>query len=204
MIFPDYYKRLGLTKNATKEDIKKSYRLLALEYHPDRNKSPDATQKFIEINEAYLILFDDEARQKYDREFNYHYKQKEEFEYQEETDYQYERESHNKYPNGSSKFFNDSDLNNWANNAREQGSDYAKMGFDEFSKMLLGFVKETGFQLGNTLLVYAGVLFTMGGCGNLVIGLTSKGEIGNPVIGLIMLPIGILLWRLASKNWEKH
>jgi len=78
------------------------------------------------------------------------------------------------------------------------------MAFEEFSKIVLGFVKETGFQLGNTLLVYAGVLFTMAGCGNLIIGLISKGEIGNPVFGIIVLPIGILLWRLANKNWVKH
>lgn len=192
-MFPDFYRRLGLDKKATKEDIKKAYRRLALEYHPDKNKNPDSTQRFIEINEAYLILFDDEARNKYDREYNYHFQKKPETEYQEEN-------KHEKNENA----FNDEDLNNWSRNAREQGRGFAKMAFEEFSKMVLGFVKETGFQLGNTMLVFFGVLLTMGGCGNLVIGLTSKGEIGNPIIGLVMLPVGILLWRFANNNWEKH
>jgi len=195
-MFPNYYKRLGLSKSASKEDIKKAFRQLALQYHPDRNKSPDAAQKFIEINEAYLILNDDEARQKYDKEYNYHFK--EEHVPHEEPSFQYE------YHQNNSSIFNDPDLNNWSKNAREQGNEYAKMAFEEFSKMVIGFVKETGFHIGNTLLVYLGIFLTMGGCGNLVIGLTSKGEIGNPVIGIILLPIGILIWRLANRNWEKH
>lgn len=196
MKFPDYYKRLGLRKNATKEEIKKAFRQLALQYHPDRNKNPDAAQRFIEVNEAYLILYDDEARQKYDREYDYHYR--EEYVAHEEPSYQYD------YSQNNSTVFNDPDLNNWSNKAREQGNEYANMTFDDFSKMVLGFVKETGFHLGNTLLYYVGILLAMGGCGNLVIGLTSKGEIGNPVIGIIILPIGIIIWRLAQKNWDKH
>lgn len=195
-MFPNYYQRLGLSKSATKEDIKKAFRLLALQYHPDRNKSPDAAQRFIEVNEAYLILYDNEARQKYDKEYDYHFR--EEFVPHEEVSYQYD------YNQNNSSVFNDPDLNNWSKNAREQGNEYAKMAFEEFSKMVIGFVKETGFHLGNTLLVYVGIFLTMGGCGNLVIGLTSKGEIGNPIIGIILLPIGILIWRLANRNWEKH
>lgn len=195
-MFPNYYKRLGLSKNASKEDIKKAFRQLALQYHPDRNKSPDAAQRFIEVNEAYLILYDDEARQKYDKEYDYHFRK--EFVPREEPSYQYD------YNQNNSSVFNDPDLNNWSKNAREQGNEYAKMAFDEFSKMVIGFVKETGFHIGNTLLVYVGIFLTMGGCGNLVIGLTSKGEIGNPIIGIILLPIGILIWRLANRNWEKH
>lgn len=169
---------------------------MALQYHPDRNKSPDATQRFIEVNEAYLILYDDEARQKYDKEYENHFR--EEFVSYEEPNYQYDHNQNN------SSVFNDPDLNNWSKNARDQGNEYAKMTFDEFSKMVIGFVKETGFHIGNTLLVYLGIFLTMGGCGNLVIGLTSKGEIGNPIIGIILLPIGILIWRLANRNWEKH
>ena len=56
-MFPDYYKTLGIHSSVTKKNIKKSYRKLALEFHPDRNKSPNAHKKFIEINEAYLILY---------------------------------------------------------------------------------------------------------------------------------------------------
>src|SRR3989344_9446483 len=63
----DYYKILGVSKNATKEDIKAAYKKLAKQYHPDLNKSPDAAEKFKEINEAAAVLGDDQKRQQYDQ-----------------------------------------------------------------------------------------------------------------------------------------
>ncbi len=62
----DYYEVLGVSRNASKEEIKDAYRKLAMQYHPDRNKSPDAEEKFKEISEAYAVLSDDEKRQQYD------------------------------------------------------------------------------------------------------------------------------------------
>jgi molecular chaperone DnaJ len=62
----DYYSILGVDKNATKADLKKAYRQLCLKYHPDKNKEPDAEEKFKEISEAYHVLSDDELRQRYD------------------------------------------------------------------------------------------------------------------------------------------
>lgn len=68
MDLPDLYSVLGLTKDATKSDIKHAYRVLAMKYHPD--KHPDdkesAEKKFIEITNAYRVLMDDEDRKKYD------------------------------------------------------------------------------------------------------------------------------------------
>lgn len=63
----DYYDILGVPRNAAKDEIKNQYRKLALKYHPDRNKSPDAESRFKEISEAYAILSDDEKRVQYDR-----------------------------------------------------------------------------------------------------------------------------------------
>ena len=63
----DYYDILGVNKDASKSEIKKAYRKLALKYHPDKNKSDDAEEKFKEISEAYAVLNDDEKRQMYDR-----------------------------------------------------------------------------------------------------------------------------------------
>lgn len=57
-MFIDYYKILYLKRNASIEEIKKSYRKLALKYHPDINKSPDANEAFLKIQEAYEILSD--------------------------------------------------------------------------------------------------------------------------------------------------
>ena len=62
----DYYDVLGVKRDASQDDIKRAYRELAMRYHPDRNKSKDAEEKFKEINEAYAVLSDPEKRQQYD------------------------------------------------------------------------------------------------------------------------------------------
>ncbi|MBI2872872.1 MAG: molecular chaperone DnaJ [Chloroflexi bacterium] len=62
----DYYDVLGVQRNASEEEVRRAFRRKALDYHPDRNKSPDATDKFKEINEAYHVLSDTEQRQRYD------------------------------------------------------------------------------------------------------------------------------------------
>lgn len=63
----DYYEILGVDKNASKSEIKKAYRQLALKYHPDKNKDKGAEEKFKEISEAYAVLYDDEKRNLYDQ-----------------------------------------------------------------------------------------------------------------------------------------
>ena len=62
----DYYKILGLSKGATEDEIKKAYRKMALKYHPDKNKSKEAEEKFKEIAEAYEVLSDKEKRDIYE------------------------------------------------------------------------------------------------------------------------------------------
>jgi molecular chaperone DnaJ len=63
----DYYKTLGVDRKASQEDIKKAYRKLARQYHPDTNKDAGAEARFKEISEAYDVLGDPEKRKKYDR-----------------------------------------------------------------------------------------------------------------------------------------
>ncbi|XP_022101740.1 dnaJ homolog subfamily B member 5-like [Acanthaster planci] len=63
----DYYKTLGIDRNATEDQIKKAYRKMALKYHPDKNKSKGAEDKFKEISEAYEVLSDKEKRSIFDK-----------------------------------------------------------------------------------------------------------------------------------------
>jgi molecular chaperone DnaJ len=63
----DFYDVLGVSRNATPDDLKRAYRRLAMQYHPDRNKEPGAEAKFKQASEAYEVLSDPQKREMYDR-----------------------------------------------------------------------------------------------------------------------------------------
>lgn len=67
MEYKDYYEILGVSRNASSDDIKKAYRKLARKYHPDVSKEENAEEKFKEVKEAYEVLKDKEKRQAYDQ-----------------------------------------------------------------------------------------------------------------------------------------
>ena len=68
MEYKDYYKILGIDRKASTDEIKKKYRKLALEFHPDRNQGDkQAEEQFKNINEAYQVLSDDTKRKRYDQ-----------------------------------------------------------------------------------------------------------------------------------------
>ena len=63
----DFYQVLGVSKTASPEELKRAYRKLALQYHPDKNKTKEAEEKFKGINHAYEVLSDSQKRQQYDQ-----------------------------------------------------------------------------------------------------------------------------------------
>ena len=116
MEFRDYYETLGVSKNATQDEIKKAYRNLARKYHPDVNPDdPNAEEKFKDINEAYQVLSDEDKRKKYDR-FGSQYKQ-------------YQRTG------GRAEDF---DWSQWAQQGQRGGSQYRTVSPEEFEQMFGG------------------------------------------------------------------
>ncbi|CAN0605734.1 unnamed protein product, partial [Ectocarpus sp. 12 AP-2014] len=67
MEFRDYYKILGVARDASADDVRKAFRKLARKYHPDVNTDADAESKFKDVNEAYEVLKDNERRAAYDQ-----------------------------------------------------------------------------------------------------------------------------------------
>ena len=63
----DYYDVLGISRGSSEEEVRKAFRRLALEYHPDRNRKDGAEERFKEINEAYQVLSDPKRRATYDQ-----------------------------------------------------------------------------------------------------------------------------------------
>ena len=139
-MFVDYYSILEIPQTATKAEIKSAYKKQAVKWHPDKNPGKDTTQKMQEVNEAYLILNDDDARIRYDREYlrfksfkqekektkkaeepkqkQYEYKKQEQEKKTEERTY--ERKSEKSKEEYSTFQFDDEILKKWMENARKQ------------------------------------------------------------------------------------
>lgn len=133
MAFIDYYKVLGIDRSATQADIRKAFRRLAKQYHPDTNKEdPKAQERFQEINEANAVLSDPEKRKKYD-EYGEHWAHAEEYEAQRrQYEQQYGTGGYNTYGGHG---FGGFDFGGFGDFTRSEGN---TGGFSDFFEQLFG------------------------------------------------------------------
>ena len=138
-MFKDYYKILDISQNATGEEIKKAFREQAIKWHPDRNQGTDTTLRMQEINEAYLILKDNEARIRYDIEYNkfkqYQENQKrttnEKAKEENQNKNQEQKQTKSEYEYSDFKVDDDL-LEKWMANAKRQSVELAKQTIRDF------------------------------------------------------------------------
>ena len=133
----DYYRILGIKKNASQEDIRKAYKQGALFWHPDKNKSPIAHDKFIQIYEAYNILIDGQKRIVYDLLYDVHFKKNIDL-----TTYQETKANFNVY-------------NNWINEARVKANKLAIVSIDNVLTNTFHFIDKYGWFI---LLIFSALL----------------------------------------------
>lgn len=170
-MFKDYYSILGISFDANEDEIKSAFREEAIKWHPDKNEDRDTTKRMQDINEAYLILGDPEAKNKYDKEYtNFKNKKTEKEKYDK---YKKWRRRRRRKPSEKNKresttyehdwyTVSDEDLSSWIQNAKRQSIELAKKSLREFREMSYSAakagVKGAAFQLASQL-----------GCGVLMI-----------------------------------
>lgn len=136
MEFKDYYKILEVDPTSSLSDIKTAFKKQAIKWHPDRNPNADTTEKMQEINEAYLILKDLDARERYDREY-LKYKQF----------YSNAHQSEKKQTQEQEYKFDDEILKNWMRNAKRQAVDLAKQTIREVGELSVTATKAAGSKM---------------------------------------------------------
>lgn len=168
-MFIDYYAILEIDETATQDEIKAAFRKQAIRWHPDRNSGKDTTIQMQRINEAYLILKDPEARQKFDAEYQrfksyreqqrraekeYQYQQQQQSQQQQQrtnTHQQNKDENHERKAEYADYTFVDETLKNWMNNARKQSVSLAQQTIKDFKGMVAVGFKEGVKASGNAL-----------------------------------------------------
>lgn len=149
MQFKDYYKILEIPQTASYTEIRKAYKSLAIKWHPDKNPGIDTTKKMQKINEAYVILKDEEARSRYDKEY---------------SNYQdFKKEAESRYATSEEYEFNDETLKQWMQNASKQAVDLAKKTLKEIQELSVTATKAAGNKIGQMIITYSiiGVLLTL-------------------------------------------
>ena len=160
-MFKDYYKLLEITQNANDEEIKKAFREQAIKWHPDRNPGTDTTLRMQEINEAYLILKDKEARERYNIEygkFSQYQENKSRTESEKAKSENDEKKTQSQEQNNSRRQYEYSDykveddlLAKWMANAKSQAVELSKQTIKDFKGVTEAAAK--GCMNGAILLV---------------------------------------------------
>lgn len=158
-MFKDYYAILDTSFVSTQDEIKSAFKKQALKWHPDRNKEQDANLRMQNINEAYLILKDVEAKTLYDKEYkifkNYNIEQQENKYSSDKT------EKQNSYEYSDYEI-QDETLYTWTQNAKNQAFDLAKLTLDELLGMTTAGVKAAVQATKEGLAFQAGCLIFVG------------------------------------------
>jgi len=131
----NHYETLGITRNATQEEIAGTFRSLAKQYHPDHNNAPDAKNRFIRIYEAYSILNDKKKRKVYDTLV------------------------FNKTENVKKETEQVKAYTQWQETAKKEGEHYSKTTYNEFEKKILKIAGIFSITLRVLLFVFIGLMF---------------------------------------------
>lgn len=154
-MFKDYYSILEISQSATQADIKIAFKTQAIKWHPDKNIGIDTTTKMQEINEAYLILKDSDARRRYDIEYtNFKEFKKQEQYNRAENKYKKEEKTYSKSTSSEYKV-KDETLEKWMRNARKQAVDLAKQTLKEIGELSLEATKQAGAKMFQMLIFYS-------------------------------------------------
>lgn len=183
----NYYKILSVGPSASISDIKKAYRALALQFHPDKNKQSNAAFKFIEITEAYEVLRDPEKKKQYDIMYEKHFRREKviipdtgEFE--------------------NEKF-------QWQQYGKSKAKEYSAVDFEEFLKRAFLEIKiGTGYLPSFITILF----FVFGIIGFLFIAVQNSGEGDGSMalIGLITITImaivGYQLYKVMAADYKEE
>lgn len=151
-MFIDYYIILEVSTTASQEEIKAAFKTQALKWHPDRNIGIDTTLKMQEINEAYLILKDPEARERYNIEYQL-YKQYQRQQQQKHSGNQQQSEQKETTYDYSEYKVNDDILKKWMDNAKKQAVELAKQTIEDLKGMVHVGAKAAVKEAGNMIVV---------------------------------------------------
>ena len=182
MEFIDYYKVLNISENATLEEIKKAFRELAKEYHPDKNKSSDASVKFREVFEAYEILKDKITKDIFDeRRRKFYNKQSAEF--------------------NNEKYTKSDAYENVKTEANKRAEYFSKMTFDDFLQSSIFMLKKVTSKFALILMFLFGLFMIFFGFFALVN--TNNNEGIGVLIMLFCFAFGGTLIYIAQNDLKK-